>query len=192
MSGAPKWFFNSFLVPRRGEVFALDDDLLLYVVPGTCFAGQAATNPLTRRGYSRDHRPDCTHGGRALVVTREGRLLGEEVFADDRTDTTAVEEIVGDDGSPPRARAAFLVMDRCITREEKEAGLATGQGLALSAFCAPSGINGRIGSRPPNLVCFSAHLFWKTLEQWQQRAGVDRGPRTILEALRTSQSTDVM
>ena len=30
------------------------------------------------------------------------------------------------------------------------------------------------------LVCFLAYVLWKTLEQWQQRAGLGNSPRTIL------------
>ena len=42
------------------------------------------------------------------------------------------------------------------------------------------------------LVCFLAYVLWKTLEQWQQRAGLGHSPRTILEELRRIQSTDVV
>lgn len=42
------------------------------------------------------------------------------------------------------------------------------------------------------LVCFLAYVLWKTLEQWQARAGLGRSPRTILEELRRIQSTDVV
>ena len=42
------------------------------------------------------------------------------------------------------------------------------------------------------LVCFLAYVLWKTLEQWQQRAGLGQSPRTILEELRGIQSTDVV
>lgn len=42
------------------------------------------------------------------------------------------------------------------------------------------------------LVCFLAYVLWKTLEQWQQRAGLGHSPRTILEELRTIQRTDVV
>ena len=42
------------------------------------------------------------------------------------------------------------------------------------------------------LVCFLAYVLWKTLEQWQQRAGLGHSPRTILEELRRIQSTDIV
>jgi hypothetical protein len=42
------------------------------------------------------------------------------------------------------------------------------------------------------LVCFLAYVLWKTLEQWQQRAGLGHSPRTILDELRTIHSTDIV
>src|SRR5216683_1018858 len=42
------------------------------------------------------------------------------------------------------------------------------------------------------LVCFLAYVLWKTLEQWQHRAGLGQSPRTILDELRRIQSTDVV
>jgi transposase len=42
------------------------------------------------------------------------------------------------------------------------------------------------------LVCFLAYVLWKTLEQWQQRAGLGHSPRTILEEIGRIQSTDVV
>jgi transposase len=42
------------------------------------------------------------------------------------------------------------------------------------------------------LVCFLAYVLWKTLEQWQHRAGLGRSPRTILEEIGRIQSTDVV
>lgn len=42
------------------------------------------------------------------------------------------------------------------------------------------------------LVCFLAYVLWKTLEQWQCRAGLGNSPRTLLEELARIQSTDVV
>lgn len=41
-------------------------------------------------------------------------------------------------------------------------------------------------------VCFLAYVMWKTLEQWQQRAGLGNSPRTVLDELSDIQSTDVV
>ncbi len=85
---------EKFLKERFGELFAIEYDLLLYDVTSTYFEGQACANPLAKRGYSRDHRPDCKQGCIGLVVTRCGLPLGYEVFAGNRHDSTTLEEIV--------------------------------------------------------------------------------------------------
>jgi len=42
------------------------------------------------------------------------------------------------------------------------------------------------------LVCFLAYVLWKTLEQWQSRAGLGNSPRTTLDELGRIQCTDVV
>jgi transposase len=83
-----------FLKNRLGELFGLEYDLLLYDVTSTYFEGQAAANPQARRGYSRDHRPDCKQVCIGLVVSKCGMPLGYEVFAGNRADVTTLQEIV--------------------------------------------------------------------------------------------------
>lgn len=81
------------LVKRLGELFELDYDLLLYDVTSTYFEG-VADPAIAKRGYSRDHRPDCVQVNIALVVSREGMPLGYEIFAGNTTDVTTVQQIV--------------------------------------------------------------------------------------------------
>jgi transposase len=81
------------LVKRLGELFELDYDLLLYDVTSTYFEG-IADPAIAKRGYSRDHRPDCVQVNIALVVSREGMPLGYEIFAGNTTDVSTVQEIV--------------------------------------------------------------------------------------------------
>jgi transposase len=83
-----------FLKERLGELFGLEYDLLLYDVTSTYFEGEAEANPLAKRGYSRDHRPDCKQVCIGLVVSKCGMPLGYEVFAGNRTDVTTLQEIV--------------------------------------------------------------------------------------------------
>jgi hypothetical protein len=71
---------EAHLSRRCGELFAVDNEVLLYDVTSTFFEGQAEANPLAQRGYSRDHRPDCKQVCIALVVTFDGFPLGYEVF----------------------------------------------------------------------------------------------------------------
>jgi transposase len=82
------------LKDRLGKLFKLDYDLLLYDVTSTYFEGQAKGNKLAKRGYSRDHRPDCLQVCIGLVVTRDGYPLGYEVFEGNRHDSKTLREIV--------------------------------------------------------------------------------------------------
>ena len=108
---------------RLGELFDLEYDLLLYDVTSTYFEGQAEANPLAKRGYSRDHRPDCKQVCIALVVTRQGIPLGYEVFAGNRVDVTTVEEIVETMETRFGMAQRIWVMDRGMTSEENIAWL---------------------------------------------------------------------
>jgi len=85
---------EAHLSKRVGELFAVDNEVLLYDVTSTYFEGQAEGNPQARRGHSRDHRPDCKQVCIALVVTFDGFPLGYEVFAGNTNDATTVRTIV--------------------------------------------------------------------------------------------------
>ena len=75
-----KSVLENHLKERLGMLFNLEYDLLLYDVTSVYFVGEAADNEQAKRGYSRDHRPDCKQVCIALVVSREGMPLGYEVF----------------------------------------------------------------------------------------------------------------
>jgi hypothetical protein len=47
------------LKQRYGELFGAEFDVMLYDLTSTYVAGEAQANPMMRRGYWRDHRPDC-------------------------------------------------------------------------------------------------------------------------------------
>jgi len=83
-----------FLKSRLGALFGLEYDLLLYDVTSTYFEGEARGNDMAKRGYSRDHRPDCKQVCIGLVVSKCGMPLGYEVFDGNRADVTTLQEIV--------------------------------------------------------------------------------------------------
>src|SRR3979411_487488 len=85
---------EAHLSQRCGELFATQNEVLLYDVTSTYFEGQAAANPQAQRGYSRDHRPDCKQVCIALVVTFDGFPLGYEVFAGNTHDSRTLQTIV--------------------------------------------------------------------------------------------------
>lgn len=101
-----------------GRLFAADFDLMIYDVTSTYFEGEAKANPMAKRGYSRDHRPDCKQVCIGLVVTRQGFPIGYEVFDGNRTDVTTVEDVVeAMEARHGRAKRVW-VMDRGMTSEE--------------------------------------------------------------------------
>jgi transposase len=112
-----KQAIEAHLVKRFGELFELDYDLLLYDVTSTYFEG-VADPEIAKRGYSRDHRPDCVQVNIALVVTREGMPLGYEIFSGNTTDVTTVKKIVA--GMEARFGKAnrVWVMDRGMASQE--------------------------------------------------------------------------
>jgi transposase len=103
---------------RLGNLFDLKYDLLLYDVTSTYFEGQCAANPLAKRGYSRDKRPDCLQVCIGLVVTDDGFPLGYEVFAGNRSDVTTVEEIVEAMEAKYGRADRIWVMDRGMVSED--------------------------------------------------------------------------
>jgi transposase len=109
---------ETHLKNRLGTLFDVEYDLLLYDVTSTYFEGAAAANPQAKRGYSRDHRPDCKQVCIALVVSRGGLPLGYEVFDGNRADVTTVEEIVETVESRYGAAGRIWVMDRGMISEE--------------------------------------------------------------------------
>lgn len=114
------------LKERLGKLFALEYELLLYDVTSTYFEGLAEGNALARRGYSRDHRPDCKQVCIALVVAKGGMPLGYQVFAGDRSDVTTVEEIVEYIEAQYGKADRIWVMDRGMVSEETVAFLREG------------------------------------------------------------------
>jgi transposase len=110
------------LVKRLGELFELDYELLLYDVTSTYFEG-VADPAIAKRGYSRDHRPDCVQVNIALVVTREGMPLGYEIFPGNTADATTVEEIVSSMERRFGKAHRVWVMDRGMVSAENIAWL---------------------------------------------------------------------
>ena len=51
---------EAHLSQRCGELFAVENEVLLYDVTSTYFEGLAEANPQAQRGYSRDHPPTAS------------------------------------------------------------------------------------------------------------------------------------
>jgi len=119
-----KQALETHLSRRFGELFEVQNEILLYDVTSTYFEGQAEGNPKAKRGYSRDHRPDCKQVCIALVVTFDGLPLGYEVFAGNTHDSTTVQTIVTAMEKRHGAVGRVWVMDRGMASEKNITWLA--------------------------------------------------------------------
>jgi len=78
---------------RWQDLFATPFDVLFYDLTSTYFEGEAEQIPQAKRGYSRDHRPDCLQVIIALVITPEGFPLAYEVLDGNTSDRATLEPI---------------------------------------------------------------------------------------------------
>jgi transposase len=106
------------LKQRYGELFGAQFDVLLYDLTSSYVEGAAENNPMMRRGYSRDHRPDCEQMVIALIVNTEGFPLSYETFDGNRTDVTTMETILRMVERKYGKARRIWVLDRGIVSEE--------------------------------------------------------------------------
>lgn len=106
------------LKEHLGELFSLQFDLLLCDLTSSFFEGLMEDSDLARRGYSRDHRPDCKQIVLAMIVTPDGFPVYHEVFAGNTRDTVAFPEIVETMESRFGKARRVWVLDRGIASKE--------------------------------------------------------------------------
>ena len=148
---------EAHLSQRCGELFAVENEVLLYDVTSTYFEGQAEANPQAQRGYSRDHRPDCKQVCIALVVTFDGFPLGYEVFAGNTHDSRTLQMIVAAMEARHGALRRVWIADR---------GMASAENLA---WLRDTGRRYIIGAPKSELKMFAFALAasdgWRTVQE---------------------------
>src|SRR5438067_5037888 len=105
---------------RYGELFGAEFDVLLYDLTSTYVEGAAEHNPMVRRGYSRDHRPDCEQLVIALIVNHEGFPFSYETFDGNRTDVSTMETILRMVDRKYGKASRMWVVDRGIVVEGQQ------------------------------------------------------------------------
>jgi transposase len=102
---------------RWQDLFATQFDMLFYDLTSTYFEGEAEGISKAKRGYSRDHRPDCLQIVIALVITPEGFPLAYEVLDGNTSDRTTLRSFLDQiENTYGKARRVW-VMDRGIPTE---------------------------------------------------------------------------
>jgi transposase len=115
---------ESALAEREKSLFDLENTILLYDLTSTYFEGTAKGIPKAKRGYSRDHRPDCKQIVVGLVIGREGFPRAHEIFEgnvqDQKTLASMLELLEKRVGLP---EGATVVVDRGMSGLENIAEL---------------------------------------------------------------------
>jgi transposase len=148
---------EAHLSQRCGELFTIQNEVLLYDITSTYFEGQAEANPQARRGYSRDHRPDCKQVCIALVVTFDGFPLGYEVFAGNTNDSRTLQTVVATMEARHGVLGRVWITDR---------GMASAKNLA---WLRDTGRRYIIGAPKSELKKFGTELAaaagWRTVQE---------------------------
>ena len=142
------------LKERYGELFGAEFDVLLYDLTSTYVEGAAENNPMMRRGYSRDHRPDCEQMVIALIVNSEGFPFSYETFDGNRADVSTMETILRMVERKYGKARRIWVFDRGIVSEENLAAIRKRGGQYL------------VGTPRSQMKQFEAELLNK--ENWTQ------------------------
>jgi hypothetical protein len=107
-----------YLQQRWQDLFGAQFEVLLYDLTSTYFEGAAEANDKAKRGYSRDHRPDCLQVVIALVITPDGFPLAYEVMDGNTSDRTTLREFLKKIEMLYGKAERIWVMDRGIPTEE--------------------------------------------------------------------------
>ncbi len=119
------------LKDRYGELFGAEFDVLLYDLTSTYVEGAAEKNPMVRRGYSRDHRPDCEQMVIALIVNNQGFPFSYETFDGNRADVSTMETILRMVERKYGKARRIWVFDRGIVSEANLAAIRKREGQYL-------------------------------------------------------------
>jgi transposase len=106
------------LKERYGELFGAEFDVLLYDLTSSYVEGAAEKNPMMRRGYSRDHRPDCAQMVIALIVNSEGFPFSYETLDGNRAEISTMETMLRMVERKYGKARRIWVFDRGIVSEE--------------------------------------------------------------------------
>lgn len=121
--GGHKEALEKHLAGKWQDLFGVTFDVLLYDLTSTDFEGPALEVAPARRGYSRDHRPDCLQILLALVVTPEGFPLSYEGLPGKVRDAGTLEAALAAIERKYGQARRIWVFDRGVVNETNLAAL---------------------------------------------------------------------
>lgn len=106
------------LAQKWRDLFGAPFDLVLFDLTSTYLEGDGAEVASAKRGYSRDHRPDCLQVVLALIVTPEGFPLTYEVFPGNALDRTTLGPMLDALEAKHGTARRLWVFDRGVVSED--------------------------------------------------------------------------
>ena len=142
------------LVEGERTLFNLAETLFLYDLTSTYFEGQCAANPKAKRGYSRDHRPDCKQVVVGLALDGDGFPKAHEVFDGNTIDRTSVATMLDRlEARTGKKEGATVVVDRGMAYDDTLKTI-TARGYHYI-------VAGRPSERTPSLDQFEDEAGWQ-------------------------------
>jgi hypothetical protein len=175
------------LKQRYGELFQAEFDVLLYDLTSTYVEGMAEANPMMKRGYSRDHRPDCEQLVLALIVNSEGFPFSYELFDGNRADVATLRTILRC-GAQARESATGLDL-RSWRSQRREPGDGSRARRTVSCGYAAE-LEKRVKAHV--LVAFLGYALLVTLKHLLKRTDSEYSPAKALKRLSELHSVDIV
>ena len=103
---------------KEGELFALEEKIILYDLTNTFFEGSAKSNPKARYGKSKERRNDCAQVTLGLVLDMDGFAKKSRIYEGGISEPKTLEQMIRGLSDEPRFEKPTIVIDAGIATEE--------------------------------------------------------------------------
>jgi transposase len=103
---------------KEGELFALEEKIILYDLTNTFFEGSAKSNPKARYGKSKERRNDCPLVTLGLVLDIDGFAKKSRIYEGGISEPKTLEQMIKGLSDEPRFEKPTIVLDAGIATEE--------------------------------------------------------------------------
>lgn len=110
--------FEEHLSRKEGELFALEEKIILYDLTNTFFEGSAKSNPKARYGKSKERRNDCPLVTLGLVLDMDGFAKRSRIYEGGISEPKTLEQMIKGLSEEPRFGKPTIVLDAGIATED--------------------------------------------------------------------------
>jgi transposase len=106
------------LCRKEGELFSLEEKIILYDLTNTFFEGGARSNPKARYGKSKERRNDCPLMTLGLVLDTDGFAKKSRIYEGGISEPKTLEQMIKGLSDKPRLLKPTIVLDAGIATED--------------------------------------------------------------------------